>query len=205
MSAHDSDSSTSNGEIDNESKCPQYSQRKSTLELTPQLSNRSTSPSSDDHNRRSLTDSDVYGHCASSRSFDITTTDHSFNIQGTRCGVRVDNSISGPAPKTGMLAVCRGMLPVGTEPNIQGSELLEPPTHMAPQRYNAWFPLEGGIEAEGTVKSTKLKTLSIETKEKKNRRGACKYLVGYLQEIRMLQSFKLCCHFLNCLSQHKFH
>jgi len=136
MSDHDSDNSTSNGELDNESKCPQYSQMNTTLDLAPQLSERVESLNIDEYTRRSITDSDFYSQCASSRSFDVTNTNDSVNIQGTRCGVMVDSNLSGPAPKTGMLAVCSGMLPVGTGPKLQRGKLLEPPPHLTPQRFN---------------------------------------------------------------------
>jgi len=72
-----------------------------------------------------------------------------------------DNGMSGPAPKTGMLLVCRGTPPVGTGPYHKGGELLEPPNLTTPQRYNAWSPTGGGIELEGARKSTGVPRISL--------------------------------------------
>jgi len=64
-----------------------------------------------------------------------------------------DNGMSGPAPKTGMLVVCRGTLPVGTGPYHKRGELLEHPILTTPQRYIP-LPPGSGIELEGARKST---------------------------------------------------
>jgi len=65
-----------------------------------------------------------------------------------------DNSMSGPAPKTGMLVVCRGTPLVGTGPYNKRGELLKPPNFTTPQGYNAWSPPGGGIELEVASKFT---------------------------------------------------
>jgi len=64
--------------------------------------------------------------------------------------------MSGPAPKTGMLVVCRGTPPVGTGPYHKGGELLKPPNLTTPPGYNVWSPPGGGIELEGASKFTYL-------------------------------------------------
>jgi len=144
MSDHDSDNSQSRGETDNESRCPQYSQVDSTLDVTPQMSYRTT-----ELDYESPTDTDQHRRCTTSRSFDVTTTNLSVDQSSIRRGVMEDNGMSGPAPKTGMLVVCRGTPPVGTGPYHKGGELLEPPNLTTPQRYNAWSPSGGRIELEG--------------------------------------------------------
>jgi len=65
-----------------------------------------------------------------------------------------DNSMSDPAPKTGMLVVCRGTPLVETGPYHKGGELLKPPSLTTPQGYNAWSPPGGGIELKGASKFT---------------------------------------------------
>jgi len=65
-----------------------------------------------------------------------------------------DDNMSGPAPKTGMLVVCRGTPLVGTGPYYKGGELLKPPNLTTPQGYNAWSPPGGGIELEEASKFT---------------------------------------------------
>jgi len=45
-----------------------------------------------------------------------------------------DDNMSGPAPKTGMLVVCRGTPLVGTGPYYKGGELLKPPKPHDPSR-----------------------------------------------------------------------
>jgi len=98
MSDHDSDNSQSRGEPVNESRCPQYSQADSTLDVTTQMSYRTT-----ELDCESPTDTDQHRRCTTSRSFDVTTTDPSVDQSSIRRGVMEDNSMSGPAPKTGML------------------------------------------------------------------------------------------------------
>jgi len=109
MSDHDSDNSQSRGEIDRESRCPQYSQEDSTLDVTPQMSYTPT-----ELDCESPTDTDQHRRCTTSRSFDVTTTDSSVDQNSIRRGVMEDDSMSGPAQKTGMLVVCRGTPLVGT-------------------------------------------------------------------------------------------
>jgi len=92
----------------------------------------------------SPTDTDQHRRCTSSRSFDVTTSDPSVVQSSIRCGVLEDISMSGPAPKTGMLVVCRGTPLVGTGPYYKGGELLKTPNLTTPQGYNDWSPLGVG-------------------------------------------------------------
>jgi len=147
MSDHDSEDSQSRGETDNESRCPHYSQVDSTLDVTPQMSYRS--PELD---VESLTATDLYEPCSQSKRFDTTTTNFFVDQNATRCGFLGDNSISGPAPKLGMLTVC-GAPTVETGPKNKGGEFVEPPIHTTPHRSNAWSP-SGGVELKGARKST---------------------------------------------------
>jgi len=100
----------------------------------------------------SLTATDLYEPCSKSKHFDNTTTNFSVDQNATRRGFLDDNSISGPAPKTGMLTVC-GAPTVEKGPKNKGDEFLEPPIHTTPYRSNAWSP-SGGVKLEGARKST---------------------------------------------------
>jgi len=102
MSDHDSDNPDSIGTDDRISSCPQYSQLDSTLDLTHQSSCHPVEP-----NNWSLNDTDLQNECTSTtRRFDITKQIiPPANQDITRRGVVEDYNISGPAPKTGMLAV----------------------------------------------------------------------------------------------------
>jgi len=98
---------------------------------------------------------DRYERYSSSPSFDtfnnaIFSTDQ--NI--IRRGVMGDSSLSDPAPKTGMLAVCSGMPPVETGPRHKGGKFLAPSLLTTPRRSNAWSPPGGGIELEGEENAT---------------------------------------------------
>jgi len=152
MSEHDSEDSQSRGETNNESRCPHYSQVDSTLDITPQMSY--ISPELDSE---SLTATDLYAPCSQSRRFDITTTNFSVDQNTTRRGFLDDNSISGPALKTGMATVC-GAPMVETGPKNKGGKFLKPPIHTTPHRSNAWSP-SGGVELEGTKMFTLLKCI----------------------------------------------
>jgi len=98
----------------------------------------------------SPTDTDQHSRCTTSRSFDVTTPDYSVDQSSIRRGVMEDDSMSGPAPKTGMV-VCRGTPLIKTGSYNKGSELLKPPNLTTPQGYTAWSPPGGGIELKGRV------------------------------------------------------
>jgi len=115
----------------------------STINLTP-LDHRVR----DEQDYESTTP-DRYERYSSYLCFNTANTTLSANQNIIKRGVMGESSISGPAPKTGMLVVCRGMPPVKKGPRNKGGKFLAPLNLTTLQRSNAWSPPEGLDKARG--------------------------------------------------------
>jgi len=133
MSDHDSESSITVGRSDRSSRCPQYSQVDSTINLTP-LTSSCRAPEEQEDYESLATTTDLYERYFSSQSFNTSSVDQN----PIKRGVLPDSNISGPAPNTGM-PVCYAP-PVGTGPTNKGGELLEAPNLTTPRRSNTQSP-----------------------------------------------------------------
>jgi len=114
MSDHDSEDSILRGRSDWLSDCPRFSVADSTIDITPTL-HRVTEQDYES------TNADQYERYSSSQCFNTTTNNFSADQNVIRCGVQLDNNISGSAPNTGM-PVCYAPL-VETGLKNKGGEL----------------------------------------------------------------------------------
>jgi len=139
MSDTDRDECPIRGKLDQESSCPRHSLVDSTINLTP--SDHIISSEQDYES----TGPDQYESYSSSPSFG-TTNNGIFSVDQSiiRRGVMADSNLSGPAPNTGMLTVCSGMLLVETGPRPKGGKFLAPPLLTTPRRSNTWSTHGGG-------------------------------------------------------------